>query len=402
MRCADFFLLGLLASVAASCDSEMDCSLNGLCTRGVCQCDGPWSGLDCSQLRFKPALISSCGKACAYHAMDKRNTSWGGSVIRGGDGRFYMAAAEMAGGCTLDSWTTNSQVAIAVADRPEGPYAKQQVAVPPWSHNPQMVRATDGTYLIFTLGDGTPSPHGGFKHCGGSARGQDISETSASASSRSGGAEDVPMENKTVGFTIHYSSSPGGPWSVWRTTVPDFRGVDNMDNWNPAPVVMPDGRVRVMAHTDPSPWAGEVILEARHWKGPYTRITDDVQSYCTRCQEDPFMWVDRRGNWHALLHKMFDPSGGSPVPSPGWPGGHIFSKDGLTWSEMRRAYSTNVTLESGEVLVLLRRERPKLILDEQGVPTHLTNGAIMPDGETYTIVQPLDLGLEGSSGTFYA
>ena len=66
-------------------------------------------------------------------------------------------------GCTLGNWQTNSQVAMAVSDTPMGPYKKYQVAVRAWSHNPQIVRHTDGTYLIFTLGDGVPN--GPVKDC---------------------------------------------------------------------------------------------------------------------------------------------------------------------------------------------------------------------------------------------
>jgi hypothetical protein len=102
---------------------------------------------------------------------------------------------------------------------------------------------------------------------------------------------------------------------------------------NPAPVVLPDGSVRVMAHTDWAPWAGEVILEAPSWKGPYTVVGSDLIDHCSYCEEDAFMWKDKRGNWHVLYHRMFDPAGpldpnwgeedgswkrpGTPIPSPG-------------------------------------------------------------------------------------
>jgi len=65
------------------------------------------------------------------------------------------------------------------------------------------------------------------------------------------------------------------------------------------------------------------------------------------------MWIDKRGNFHALYHRMFDPKGpldpnwghedgswnrtGSPVPVPGWSGAHSFSRDGLSnWSPLNR------------------------------------------------------------------
>ena len=104
-----------------------------------------------------------------------------------------------------------------------------------------------------------------------------------------------------------------------------------------------------------------------------------------------FMWQDLRGHWHALVHLMFDPAGRGPVPSPGWPGGHMFSRDGLVWSRIQECYSTNITLVTGEVFVTSRRKRPKLIFDPKtGVPTHLTNGAITHEG-TYTVIAPLDV-----------
>ena len=107
------------------------------------------------------------------------------------------------------------------------------------------------------------------------------------------------------------------------------------------------------------------------------------------------MWQDKRGHWHALLHKMFDDGGDAPsasaVPSPGWPGGHIYSRDGLVWSRQQRAYTTNITMQDGSVLVTRRRERPKLLFDASGVATHLTNGVILASGETYTAIVELDV-----------
>jgi hypothetical protein len=286
------------AAAATGCTSDDGCSLNGVCdlASGSCKCDKPWGAADCSKLQFKPSPTTDCGKACAYHAMDAKNTSWGGSVLRH-DGKYYMAAAEMANGCTLGQWQTNSQVALAVSDTPEGPYVKQAVPVPPWTHNPQVIRAADGTFLIFALGNGTLSPHGPVKQCAGAE---------AHARRALGPApppRDAEDTNQTVGFTIHFASSLAGPWRALNATIPNFRTADNMNNWNPAPVGLPDGRVRIMVHTDPAPWAGEVIVEAKDWRGPYRRITGDVMAYCSKCQEDPFMWVDKRGHWHALLHK---------------------------------------------------------------------------------------------------
>lgn len=109
----------------------------------------------------------------------------------------------------------------------------------------------------------------------------------------------------------------------------------------------------------------------------------------------------------------------SPVPSPGWAGGHAYSRDGLNWSSWTRCYNTSVALADGTTINFPRRERPKLLFDKEGNPTHLYNGqfasnarlathnssfhfwlmrafagwlgAIPERGMTYTIVSPLNV-----------
>jgi hypothetical protein len=188
----------------------------------------------------------------------------------------------------------------------------------------------------------------------------------------------------------------------------------NLGNWNPAPVMLPDGRVRIMAHTDWTKWAGETILEAPSYKGPYTVKTGDLIDHCSYCEEDPFMWVDKRGHWHVLYHRMHDPYGpldpnwgaedGSwnrskqAIPL-GWAGGHSFSRDGIhNWSKIGRCWNTSMLLTNGSIFELSRRERPKLLIQD-GTPTHLFNGAKREHPDTgldggaisFTAVTPLNV-----------
>jgi hypothetical protein len=175
--------------------------------------------------------------------------------------------------------------------------------------------------------------------------------------------------------------------------IENFAQQDNMDNWNPAPVVMPDGSVRIMIHTDPDPWAGEVIAEAKNWRGPYIPLTKDIPSLTIpRTNEDPFMWTDSRGHWHVLVHRMFDPPGGGAIPSPGWAGGHAFSRDGLTWSNISRCYNTTIRMRVGTSWEALRRERPKLLFDRAGNMQYLFNGVATAHEGTYTLAVPIDRG----------
>jgi len=69
-------------------------------------------------------------------------------------------------------WRANSQVGVAVADAPTGPFKRISTAVPVWAHNPEAIfvpggalgmgiARADGTragdaWVIFTLGNGVP------------------------------------------------------------------------------------------------------------------------------------------------------------------------------------------------------------------------------------------------------
>ena len=106
--------------------------------------------------------MSPCGPACAFHggpsSLDADWTSWGMSVMAVGSPPTYHGyVAEMANECGLGVWTRSSQVVHASAPTPLGPFPRSpadSVVVNPWSHNPQAIHAPDGSYVIFTLGDG--------------------------------------------------------------------------------------------------------------------------------------------------------------------------------------------------------------------------------------------------------
>lgn len=389
------------------CTSDLACSLNGICQDGTdgntstsCLCDPEWRGTRCQYLNFKPASRNNGFRI-------KNTVTWGASILpddrKGGD---WMAfAAKMVNGCGLNSWTTNSAIVVASANNPAGPYVESGSTVsPPWAHNPQAIYVPSqnverrGTYVVYALGDGVPI-HGPVQNCTAGLEDDFAQKTATSTTSTSMTRREMQSsaanksQNVTVTFKLHHSNT--GPLGPWKSHVAEIRDLpsdyDFPGNWNPSPILLPDGRIRVVVHTNyPDGWSGEVIVEAASWKGPYHPITRDITS-CTKCQEDPFIWTDKRGHWHILYHRMFDPPGPNPIPSPGWTGGHSFSKDGMHWSPIFRAYNTTVLFEDGGSVEMLRRERPKLIFGPDGVtPTHLSNGVVDPDGTTHTMVVPLN------------
>jgi len=334
-----------------------------------------------------------------------------------------MFAAEMTRDCTLRHWLTNSEVVLALADEPTGPYKEQFQIIPPWAHNPEAILTTDGQAVVYTLGDGIPA-HGPEYPC-------DIPNPAPPPPYVPPAPTAPSNEVHDVSFLLHYAPADKftdrSAWKSHNATILDFPVNFKWEgNWNPAPVQLSDGTVRVMAHTGYSGfyntsngtiagWSGEVVIEADNWRGPYRMITSRDITNCTHCEEDPFMWQDHRGNWHVLYHRMFDNGtscNGYPAWNPDgkvpahpcksaeglWSMGHSFSKDGKVWSPISRCANTTAQLTDGTSVTFVSRERPKLVMGSDGRPAWLSN-AVQPSqanagpdaGVTHTLVVPLNV-----------
>ena len=70
------------------CRSDDDCSLNGKCISGTCQCRPAWKGDRCETLNLLPAT-----KGAGYRGVDDghNTSSWGGAVLQGPDGKWVRA-----------------------------------------------------------------------------------------------------------------------------------------------------------------------------------------------------------------------------------------------------------------------------------------------------------------------
>lgn len=141
----------LLASLCArdggKCATAMECSLNGDCIDGVCSCDPMWTGSpECSVVAFEP-LAAASGYANATYS------SWGGLPIKDpSTGKYHLFHAQFVNHCPLGSWTKNSIVARAAADRLEGPYAFEAEVLPHFAHNPTIRALPGGGYAIYYIG----------------------------------------------------------------------------------------------------------------------------------------------------------------------------------------------------------------------------------------------------------
>ena len=98
MSLLQLFLLGVAvshavaAAAAATCSSDLDCQLNGVCQSGTCHCDAAWSGASCESLRLSPGHL-------AYAPEDA--TAWGGGppVLDPITGKWVLFVTEIALHC---------------------------------------------------------------------------------------------------------------------------------------------------------------------------------------------------------------------------------------------------------------------------------------------------------------
>ncbi|MCZ7645024.1 MAG: glycoside hydrolase family protein [Planctomycetota bacterium] len=310
---------------------------------------------------------------------------WCGSAIRGEDGRYHLFASRWPSALPMiPHWLTNSEVVRAVADRPEGPYAFEEVVLPPraaaWdgrmTHNPTIHKRGD-TFLLFYTGTTYtgPTPEPG-RLC----------------------TKEMRLEaraNQRIGVAT--SKSVRGPWTRLDRPVLEPRPGkwDGLMTTNPAPCVNPDGSIYLIYKSTAR--EGDLLrmgaARAARPEGPYERVRDESLFAWDETRdhvEDAYVWRTPEG--YELLMK--DMRGGICGERGG--GIHARSKDGADWTltQPPLAYSRKVRWDDGTTTEQTHLERPQLLI-ENGRPTHLIaatsrGDAANPFQESWTLVIPLE------------
>jgi len=377
------------------CTSVSDCSLNGECVDGVCQCDAGWRGDACAILDVLPADPTNVG----YRNESMR--TWSGNVIQEG-GKWHMFVGAQAEPTTpagdvgpypsSDSLGCNAHVVRLEADAPEGPYRMKEVALPRMHFSPNVVRAPDGTVLLYTVADNN-CPAVDQCCSGGSCYGCNFLQH--------------------MQLSLAWAPSVMGPWT-------EKVGILPGDAENPSATIMPDGKV-ILAYRM---WFNnqEMITTAtaESWQGPYVARGTPLWSASSatnaiEASEDPFLWHDHRG-FHLLMHSMYWPQ------TTNWwvllhSGAYAFSEDGEDWTFVNpkfvaedetgvdgpftpsEPWSGTVQWTNGSSTLMTVRQKPSLIFDSDGRATHLVNGVDFestPQQTTgcywrkaWTLIQPL-------------
>ena len=203
----------LATRVVSGCTVDADCGLLGDCVGGACVCDAGWVGSTCATLDLVPAPVDS--------GLRQRNSSnWCGAILRDPtDATLFHSLNADFGGCAngLGIWLVGSRVIRSTArGSPLGPYTPAwgsdggaEVVVAAEAHNPQAVRAPDGTYLLFDsyAGPDADCPlEANYTTCHGLP----------------GGGMCTPKMSRTGGpgwIVFHAAPAPTGPWVAINATI---------------------------------------------------------------------------------------------------------------------------------------------------------------------------------------
>ncbi|KAL2110422.1 hypothetical protein VUR80DRAFT_1182 [Thermomyces stellatus] len=381
-------------AVARACEVDEDCSLNGLClpvettgsnttTFKACECDPGWIGDDCGVLDLAPARKNNGFNQANFTKPDDwgpyGNSTWGGQILQDPKDPtvFHLFASQFGHGCGLAGWRPHSYIMRAESTTgPQGPYRWAEAVTNPdtgFRHNPQVVYSpADRKYLMYTIGVESFEPDECLS---------------------------FSYEQWPNNISVASADSLRGPWSDWKMIVDsDYEREIPVRATNPSPWPLwtPDNPTAEIAlcNKDYNIYIGP------EWNGTYVQVHEAdwntaEEAESPRWTEDPFIWRDKRGNWHSINHWMID-----LVEYNGqkWPrvGAHLFARNltGPWHFPLKTAFTSNVTYTDGTWQLFRRRERPKIYFSTDGevTPMYLITGVqdtFDGTGTSYTHIQPI-------------
>ena len=235
-----FLFFTFSVAVQGGCNADFDCSLNGVCTAGACICDSPWSGAACETLLY--AVTPASGKN--LWTGDSNLNTWNGPIVRASDNTYHLYDPVYD---HASLWNV-IYTAHGVASDPAGPYD--------WSTLPNIsVASINPAALVYP-----------------------------NASSSSGAL----VYSVWLGGNILLADSAYGPFITSSYSYPGGSGS------NPAPVFV-NGSFFLTNQGTTEIWTTSSLDK------PWTSFATIPHPALPYTVEDPYMFIDRRGNWHVSL-----------------------------------------------------------------------------------------------------
>ena len=325
---------------------------------------------------------------------------WGGSVVRGKDGRYHMfvsvfrADAKSRG--FSNEWLLSSEILHAVSDRPDRDYEFADVtlrgrrhsgAPEAWDaqsvHNPHVRRFGDRVYL-YHIGSGDPGPQAPGSPGAALNDRNRIQQMQKIGVVSAKGVYELALATRSKKPLLEARTRVKAD-KVLDPSPPGTKALpDNMIVVNPSVVRRPKDGAYLLYFKgnlyDPR-WRGvHGVAIGKSPSGPFRaldRFVFDVRMRDGRLAsaEDPFVWHDaKRRRFYAIVKDFSGRmTGGKPALAL------LTSTDGLDWKPARNPLVSpkQLRFESGPVLAVRNLERPQLVFDEQGDPIALCCACIV-------------------------
>ena len=319
---------------------------------------------------------------------------WDCSVIKAG-GKYHMFSSRWKKDLGFGwNWVFHSQIIHSVSDTPEGPYTFQNVVFERRgreyfdgmnTHN-TCIREYNGKFYLYYMG------------CTYSVEPPDHANNIY-----------VPLalevwNKKRIGLAV--ADDINGEFVRRDTPIlepRDCRYWDCTITTNPMVIIMPDGKTHMIYKSrkavNKALQLGIAVADAPD--GKFERVSDEpIFNFGndSRDVEDPFIWYDEKKKKFCLIAKD-DVKNGEKGVTEEWGSGFYAESDDCVNFEIPddpTVYTRTVTWEDGSQTKQCNLERPSLLFDENGEPTHIFcasgsgKGPYLFEGETYIVCLKLE------------
>jgi len=370
------FLSGL--ALCRACSNDADCEMLGACVTGACACFPGFRGPSCGSLALGAAPAATATQWPL--AASPNSSAWGFTRAYDPADGLWHALACVACGRTgvLGDGGGNSFIVHLTSASGAGNWSlhPQGLWAPQTTFGPHLARAKDGTFVaVFRVNLLLNA-----SLCPGDA--------AAPAPPRFAEDPAIPYADLVSGDPEHGSSiyiawaaAMAGPWSVVKTNVTGLGGL-HVSNPSITPLLGGGWGMALRYNL-----AGEqnAFAVADDFRGPW-RVVANI-SGAKGNNEDPYLWqlASQPEIVHVLYHN----------------GPHGFHSWGFTNGSSRWpaspsgafAFTLDAELDDGRALAFNRRERPELVLREDGTPAGLLNGVSYGSGaaqQAFSFLQPVE------------
>lgn len=294
---------------------------------------------------------------------------WDCSVIKSG-GKYHMFSSRWKKEYGFGwNWLFNSEIIHSVADKPEGPYCFQNVALPRRgreyfdgmnTHN-TCIKEHNGKFYLYYMG----TTYGG-----------DIPT----------GADDMPLpyceetwNRKRIGVAV--ADDINGEFVRRDTPLLEPRDCSYWDctiTTNPSVAIMPSGKTYMIYKSRSAIGKplklGIAVADAPD--GEFKRLSDKpILDFADENMhiEDPFIWYDDKKKKFCLIIKDDVKNGAYGVTGEWGSGFYAESADCMEFeiADDPKVYSRTVEWTDGKTTMQGNLERPSVLFDEKGEPTHI-------------------------------